>query len=1348
MANRNLKFFDKRGHPLNFEYVGPSAEPPLTYTFNYESSSYSASPPQGGISLYDISSNIIYLNKKDMNGYDLTLWANTINTQISQGGKIILKTTFYPANILEGEISSISIGATILTINFSRVLGTTIISDGNTAYLECLTQNLPGGYFTGSVFFEPVSAGLFENEQIFIVQEFRDSSTNSPFVGLPHTGATGSASNPLWRTRWENQTYGNTDVSNIIFTYQIVENDPDLNGDPSIKNYENIAFPVIKNPSDSYSFGYIVTPESATPSRALSVNVALGAPEIAAEIYERRLIIEDITYDSPSKVAEILFYGQVIGEDSRLDVLTKNLGRAFFGSDSPILRNHDPNEPLPNYLEINEKRKELMVAGEEIFPYIGSYKGLIGALKFFGYQDLRIKEYWLNLQFNQTQLTPLEENKIFLDNYDNSITANQSVLIADVLDNENSGKYRLEQTYGPNEDGEYILDVSSENTLVPSRTYKKTSLFGLYYDINRTSDLLDDYGYPITPEAFAFTQEEVLLKLFALKERLKKSYLPLNARIIDITGEGVYYNIYNAKEWTDFVERYDITSGNNIDFVVNPDFGFIEDLRAFGTRTSPISIQAPMNYDDAIEIGVTVVGPTGDAFLFSTSPKLNSTLELSRGKKYIFNVLTSGYDFYITTDPGLTQVDPLGILNNGASTGSVVLDLNPQEQSTLYYYSSINPVKLTGSINVNNAPISDFGNIVNPLHNGQRYDKNQNLSLINAISEFYYYKENGLLENLGDNVQDPISDLDPVTGDPYINPIGMPLVLELQVDTWDWAEMGMSWDSMSLPAFSFDNQALTWDSIDFSTYNEIEWIIQKSPTQSGSPYYFSYRGYAFNFYKLAHFLPYPGIYDVTCYIYDSFNFKNRKIRKQAINVSPRTIQIDAWTRYRENERYIWDQTIRSWDDYDSIWEYPAEGKSYSDLTKEIPEEILDFAIYGNNAVDGQNLSVLAQIPSVGASGNFVIDQNILTISKAYSKFISGDQYGFATIHTTEPHNFISGENIFITGSIPTLNKSWKVIIPEGATGYSFQVPYVINNEIGVGLTSGISSIVGGTGYYVLPDLYPDQKTTGGGGISVSVDGRVIGATSSGSNLQATVNSIIEEINKVTTQPDYFAQSLSPSSDPATINIVADPSSGSIGNDKSLTVNLTGSLILVSSDSFLSGGVTGGTSYVNWDPAEGNLPVDNLKYFGTKFLDWETFTDPSWDEAYAHSWDDFGYESGWLGGYEIHSSKIGDHIKISTGAETFPFPTGVTFGTTGSTGASAYLVLESAVDQLNNSSDPNITNFYYRVIPSTASASLTTSAPLDLSFYDVPATGGTAPIPASIPGAPAPLVVSFTYATGP
>jgi hypothetical protein len=576
----------------------------------------------------------------------------------------------------------------------------------------------------------------------------------------------------------------------------------------------------------------------------------------------------------------------------------------------------------------------------------------------------------------------------------------------------------------------------------------------------------------------------------------------------------------------------------------------------------------------------------------------------------------------------------------------------------------------------------------------------------------------------------------------------MPVVLELEVDTWDWNEMGMSWDSLILPQFSSSQQALTWGTIDFSAYNEIEWIIEKSQNQVGSGYYFSFRGYAVDFYRLAHFLPFTGEYDVTCYLYDAFNFKNRKISKSAITVSPRTIQLDGWTRYRENEKYSWEQTIRNWDSYESIWEVPAEGKTFDELTKQIPEEILDFAIYGNNSLDGQQLQVKVDVAAIGASGNFQLSQNILDVDKIYSLFISGSQYGYANVFTTQPHGFSDGAQVFITGSIPDLNKSWSISIPSGATGYSFQIPYILGVQSGVGATSGTGSIAGGTAYYVLPSSYPSQKVTGGGSVSVSINGRQIGATSSGSNLQSTANSIIQEINSVITQPDYFAQTFDPEANPVTINLVSDTTTGNIGNGDVLSVSVSGSLVLVNNDTQLSGGVTGSTEYLSWDPSSGELPVSNLKYYGTKNLNWQTFTDSSWEDAYAHGWDDFEYENGWLGGFELHTTKPGDHIKVSTGNETFPFPVGVTFDATGGTGASAYLTLGSAATQLNESQDDHITNFYYRVIPSTATASLTTSGPTSISIFPFAATGGTGATPSSVPGAPPPLVVSFTVATGP
>lgn len=1439
MANLHLRFFDKQGDPLNFSYVGPTGSANLDTSYLYYSTNSGSSPADGYLSLADIDNGLVYLNTTDRTRGNLIPWAQEVLASIIDGATIRVNLAVYPANDLSFRVRNVSISGSTITLTVDKILGSTIISNQNDINLSTEYTNLPGGYFYGEMYFDPISAGLYENQQIFIVQEFVVGSTGE--LGYPHTNATGpTAGTPLWRTRWANDTYGNTDVSEIIFTYQIVQNDPDISGEPSIINYQNIAIPVGGTSADFYSIaypGYVQTTSGSVDSSALSINVALNAPDVAAEVYERRLVVEDITSGTPEKIVEILFYGQIIGEDSRLDVLTANLGRAFYQIDSNILRGHDPYEPLPNWIEINEKRKELMVAGEEIFPYIGAYKGLIGALQFFGYQDLRIKEYWLNLNYQKVKVSPLLENQMFLNKYDQSFMVNQSIQIADVLDNENSGKYRLEQTYGPDAEGNYVLDVSGEDTLVPSRTYKKTSLFGLYYDLNKSTVLEDEYGYPITEEAFVFSQEEILVKLFALKQRLKLTYLPLNARIVDITGEGVYFEVYNTRSWTDTMERNDIDSGFNLDIRANPPQGYIEDLRAFGLRTYPNSIQAPMNYFDVIDYNVSIVGPSGDAFSFSGAtgqtdifvsvPGNNPIITLEKGKTYNFTVVTTGYDFYLTTQSSLSQVNPLGVTNNGATGGTggpVTINVNPQEQTVIYYYSSVNPAKLQGTITIVNSPSSDLGNISAPLDNLQNYNSPQNSAMLDAISNFYYLKENGQIKSLGDGTSDPIDYIEPATGLPYQNPIGMPVILETLLDIWVWDEMGVSWNSLKLPDFKIgdlvnvktyqdpsgpfygptgptgttggvgaqiigttgsytdqiyhvrlssdlsttfltvnlltstiqDLQLLNWDNIDFSTYNEVEWIIEKTATQPGTPYYFQKRGYIMDFNKLAHFLPYTGEYMVTCNVYDSFNFKNNIIKNSMIKVDPIQIEVDAWTRYRQNEYYSWNQTIRDWDSYESIWEYPAEGKTYSELTQNLPPEILQFSTYGNNVQGTADMMVKVPINPQGASGNIVLQQNFYTIIEAYSLWIPSlpgsitpsNQYGFVQIVTDQPHGFIEGSLVFISGSTPEINGARNVEIPPGATGNSFQIPVVL--EPGAGIISGSTGFIpGATATYVDTSYWTNQTVTGGGQIDILVNGRSIGATSAGASLQSTVNSIVEVVNSVYTQPDYFAGCTGPNSIPATLNILANTDSGNVGNGDVLTAVVTGSLDVISSSPSLSGGATSGSQYILWNENYGSFPDENLRYWGYKNLNWDSIPTSTWDQAYAHGWYDFEYENGWLGGFEIHSIKVGDNIKVSTGNETFPFPVGVTFAATGGvTGPTGYITLSGAASELNSSTEPHISNFYYQVYPFGSGDLLTTSQPVQTEFTFFGATAGGYSSPPTVPGAPPPLIVSFTYATGP
>ena len=103
--------------------------------------------------------------------------------------------------------------------------------------------------------------------------------------------------------------------------------------------------------------------------------------------------------------------------------------------------------------------------------------------------------------------------------------------------------------------------------------------------------------------------------------------------------------------------------------------------------------------------------------------------------------------------------------------------------------------------------------------------------------------------------------------------------------------------------------------------------------------------------------------------------------------------------------------------------------------------------------------------------------NSQSVSKAYSVLDSG-QYGYVNIVTSGDHGFENGSLVTITGSSPQINGPWRIIIPSGATGNSFQIP--------VSLTTGTGIISGSTGYvpgytvrYVDPTVYTTQGASGG-----------------------------------------------------------------------------------------------------------------------------------------------------------------------------------------------------------------------------------------------------------------------------
>lgn len=196
---------------------------------------------------------------------------------------------------------------------------------------------------------------------------------------------------------------------------------------------------------------------------------------------------------APTHILKLSVYGETEIEDERFRIALNNLGVQLNEEVEHIFKESDINEEGIDYIRLNQKRKEMLLMHTEIYNYIGSYKALINAINFFGWNDLRLFEYYKNINpasplYNK--LHKIEINDIF-DNTIDGYTTTDYI----------SGKYK-------------------------TGLVKKTNLFNLTYNIT------DENGNNV----LLYSLDEVQIKLQKLKRWLKRNILPLSTNIIDITG--------------------------------------------------------------------------------------------------------------------------------------------------------------------------------------------------------------------------------------------------------------------------------------------------------------------------------------------------------------------------------------------------------------------------------------------------------------------------------------------------------------------------------------------------------------------------------------------------------------------------------------------------------------------------------------------------------------------------------------------------------------------------------------------------------------------------------------------
>jgi len=354
-------------------------------------------------------------------------------------------------------------------------------------------------WWYGREYISPISIGLYDSRQIFAVEK---DSTNYKFPIL--------AQNERIVFKWETL---DLDGAQPFFLY-VVKQDITGNSVTELPYIERVN-QVTLNHSD-FSNG------SSSPldiNLPLQVNIAFSPAE--EKIYQRKLlayheILSGNTVSSSVKILEIDYYGEGLDEDSRYRLWLNNFGISFHRDDAQLLKDYDIKEALPDWQQIDQARKELLVNRDQVFPYVGTYKGLSNFINLFGYKDtLDVKEFWQNVN--------------------NSSAALDQFALVNITDFLDDGKI------------DNMVYVSNGGAVLESAQFKKTSFIALCYQFTKASNNYDDDGLPEVIETTDFTPAEIFYKLDGLAKKIKREILPIHVIVRDIIGEFIFFEKFNIR---------------------------------------------------------------------------------------------------------------------------------------------------------------------------------------------------------------------------------------------------------------------------------------------------------------------------------------------------------------------------------------------------------------------------------------------------------------------------------------------------------------------------------------------------------------------------------------------------------------------------------------------------------------------------------------------------------------------------------------------------------------------------------------------------------------------------------
>lgn len=372
----------------------------------------------------------------------------------------------------------------------------------------------PSNQFLGSIELERMSVGLAGVETLFILEKQDDGTYKRP-----------KSSDQILRL----EVATNSNVKFVKFADEFVNED--LTG----KEYDIETIDYSKVYWSNYKAFDLVgeSQDTSKDNEPLVVTIGFlceeeGCYQDLVSFYS----VDNVTNPDKSLVKNTIGFlavqSEAIGEDERYRTLFANFGIPDPKEYQEVFKDMSVHEEGLDWDFINKKSKQLFLSYSQIFPYVGTYKALINAVKFLGYDDIYFKEWFMHFDGNFESKVSFESLDVSTGMTLQSKLKRAGVSLEDFIEwkklNQLSLVYKINEEDDESDDVEYWRKTSSGDW--ESGTMR--------------------YEIPSTKAVYSYLNLEVLAKLFSLKEWLEKYILNVNCQIIDVTGEGVYF--YRTRE--------------------------------------------------------------------------------------------------------------------------------------------------------------------------------------------------------------------------------------------------------------------------------------------------------------------------------------------------------------------------------------------------------------------------------------------------------------------------------------------------------------------------------------------------------------------------------------------------------------------------------------------------------------------------------------------------------------------------------------------------------------------------------------------------------------------------------